>query len=439
MCRVRSVPTLMTVLYRLRTRALLVNAALALLLLVLSDPQVRPTNAGDATGLLALYWGFAALSAAGLLIQHRWPLYALGLTVAGATGHALVLVRDWNGPQVGFPTLIDLAVPITLYAVASRGPSRRLSAAVLLALVAGELAFSLLNPVTLGGMGATPGATANVPEGRTSSRVDGILHKVVAPGMTELLALALAYALGEGTRSRQAHLRTLRQRADDAEREQRQRLALATANERARIGRELHDVVAHSLTVMVAQAQAAIAAQHRHPQRATDAMHEVISVGRDSLSEMRRLVGAFRPAPDPDRDLAPPTGIGDLPALVERIRAAGLPVRLTIDGAPASLPASVDLSAYRIVQEALTNTLKHAGAGTEATVRLTLHPDHVDVRVTDDGAGPPADQSAAQGNGLRGIAERVDLLGGTLSLGPGPGGGFAMHARLPVAPSGVAR
>jgi len=443
MCRVRSLPTLMTVLYRLRTRAYLVNAALALLLLVLSDPQVRPSNAGDATGLLAVYWGFAALSAAGLLIQHRWPLYALGLAVAGTTGHALVLVRDWNGPQVGFPTLIDLAVPITLYAVASRGPSRRLSAAVLLALVAGELAFSLLNPVTLGGMaanpGANPGATANVPEGRTTSRVDGILHKVVAPGLTELLALALAYALGEGTRSRQAHLRTLRQRADDAEREQRQRLALATANERARIGRELHDVVAHSLTVMVAQAQAAIAAQHRHPQRATDAMHEVISVGRDSLSEMRRLVGAFRPAPDPERDLTPPTGIGDLPALVERIRAAGLPVRLTIDGAPASLPASVDLSAYRIVQEALTNTLKHAGAGTEAVVRLTLHPDHVDVWVTDDGAGPPADQSAAQGNGLRGIAERVDLLGGTLSLGPGPGGGFAMHAQLPVAQLPVAQ
>src|SRR5207248_469485 len=117
---------------------------------------------------------------------------------------------------------------------------------------------------------------------------------------------------------------TLQQRAVDAEREQRQRLALATADERARIGREMHDIIAHSLTVIVAQAQAAIAAQQRHPQRATDAMGEVISVGRDSLSEMRKLVGAFRPAPDPEQNLAPPTGVVGLPALVERIRAARL-------------------------------------------------------------------------------------------------------------------
>jgi signal transduction histidine kinase len=418
--------------HRLGQRAYLVNAALALLLLVLSDPQVKPPQ--EAAQVLAVYWAFAALSVAGLLIQHRWPLPALGLTVTGAAGHALV--RDWHGPQIGFPTLIELAVPITLYTVASRGPSRRLSATVLLILVAGEIVFGLLNPITRGGTGKPPDASADIPAGKTSSTFSGTLHKVVEPGLVEMLALTLAYALGEGARSRQAHLRTLQQRAADAEREQRQRVALATADERARIGRDLHDVIAHSLTVIVAQAQAAIAAQPRHPERATDAMREVILVGRDSLSEMRRLVGAFRPAPDPERDLAPPVGVAALPALVERIQAAGLPVNLTVDGAPANLPAGVQMSAYRIVQEALTNTLKHAGPGAEATVRLTLHPEHVDLEVTDDGAGPPADLSTVCGNGLRGIAERVHLLGGALSLGPGPGGGFAVRAHLPVMPTG---
>jgi signal transduction histidine kinase len=437
MCRARPAHTLAFVFSHLRRRPYLVNAALALLLLALSDPQMRPANSGEAAELLTVYWAFAALSAAGLLIQHRWPPCALGLAVAGAAGHALV--RDWNGPQVAFPTLIELAVPITLYAVASRGPSRRFSAAALLTLVAGEIAFSLVNPVTLGGAGPTPGATVNVSEDRTSSRVDGIRYKVVEPAMTGLLALALAYALGEGTRSRQAHLRLLQQRAVDAEREQRQRVALATANERARIGRDLHDVIAHSLTVIVAQAQAAIAAQHRHPQRATEAMHEVITVGRDSLSEMRRLVGAFRLAPDPRPDLAAPTGIGGLPALVERMQAAGLPVHLAIDGSAAALPASIGMSAYRIVQEALTNTLKHAGPGTEATVRLNLCADHVEVEVVDDGPGSTADLSASHGNGLRGIAERVDLLGGTLRLESAASGGFAVRAHLPVAPTGVRR
>src|SRR5882757_4013035 len=163
MSRARSAPTLATVLYRLRKRAYLVNAALALLLLVLSDPQVRQASSADAAELLAVYWAFAALSAAGLLIQHRWPMYALGLTVAGAVGHALV--RDWNGAQITYPTLIELAVPITLYVVASRGPSRRLSVAILLILVAAEIAFSLVNPVTLRGIGPPPGATADVPEG----------------------------------------------------------------------------------------------------------------------------------------------------------------------------------------------------------------------------------------------------------------------------------
>ena len=416
----------------LRWRRYLMNAAVALLLLALSHPQVRPENYRYAAQVLAVYWAFAALCAAGLLVQHRWPRAALVLAAVGAAGHAFV--RDWRGPQIGFPTLIDLAVPITLYAVASRGP-RRLSTVILLLLVTGEIVFSVVNPVTLDGMSKPSSGQVDISHGRTDSLLAGIRYKDIEPRLTELFALTLAYALGEGTRSRQAHLRTLQQRAADAERERHQLVALATANERARIGRDLHDVIAHSLTVMVAQAQAAIAAQQRHPQQATNAMREVISIGRESLAEMRRLVSAFGPAPGPE--LAPPIGIAALPALVERIQAAGLPVHLTIDGSPANLPASVELSAYRIVQEALTNTLKHAGSGAEATVRLTVHAEHIDVAVTDDGAGPSSGANGNSGNGLRGIAERVSLLGGTLSTGLGPGGGFAVRAQLPIVPTGV--
>ncbi len=437
MSRRRTPPTLDSVPHRLGRRGYLVDAALALLLLVLSNPDVRPAGGREAAQVVVVYWVFAALSVAGLLIRRRWPLLALGLAATAAAEHAFV--RDWHGAQVGFPTLIELAVPITLYTVVSRSPSRRRSALILLVLLAGELAFGLVNPITLGQPNRPRDEVVDVSNGRTDSTLRGILNKVIEARLIDLLALTLAYALGEGTRNRQAYLRTLEQRAAGAEREQHQRIALATANERARIGRDLHDVIAHSLTVIVAQAQAAIAAQQRHPQRATDAMREVISVGRDSLSEMRRLVGAFGPALDngPTLDNAPPVGVDALPALIERIRAAGLPVRLTLEGATANLPAGVELSAYRIVQEALTNTLKHAGPGAEATVRLALHAEHVAVEVIDDGTGPPADLNARHGNGLRGIAERVNLLGGALTLGPGPEGGFAVRAHLPVAPTGV--
>lgn len=190
-------------------------------------------------------------------------------------------------------------------------------------------------------------------------------------------------------------------------------------------------MVAHSLTVIVAQAQAAVAAQRRHPDRTTQAMREVITVGRSSLAEMRRLLGAFRSNMDDKDRLAPASGVGALPALVDRVRAAGTRVRLDIDGEPAPLPAAVDLSAYRIVQEALTNTLKHGGTGASATVRLTFHPDRLDIEVADDGGGRSVD-APEHGTGLRGIAERVNLLGGELAVGPAPDTGFVVSARLPV-------
>jgi signal transduction histidine kinase len=434
-------------LYRLllARRVHLLDAVLALSLTVLSNPVLKPvewqvggalltdtTNDPQAAQrLLATWWAFTAVMVVGLLLQHRWPLVALALTSLGAAAHALA--RDPQGPQIEFFLLIDLAVPVTLYTLASRSRSRRLSAAALGVLMLAVIGVGVVNQL---GLSAGPVDKKPLSPGKAvpsfELSVADIQHKVVEPGLTMLLVLALAFALGTASHARQAHLEAMEQRAADLERGQRQRIALATATERARIGRDLHDVVAHSLSVVVAQAQAALAAQHRHPERTTQAMREVITVGRESLAEMRRLVGAFGPAPDADHGLAPQVGIAALPGLVERVRAAGVPVRLTVTGPLADVPAGVDLSTYRIVQEALTNTLKHAAPGAEAGVSVTIRPDLVEVEVVDDGAGRPAGPPQEDGNGLRGIAERVHLLGGALTVGPEPGGGFAVRARLPM-------
>jgi len=423
-------------------RGYLLNAAVALVLVFLSAPRGTPAVADH---VVRVWWIFSAVMVAGLLIQHRWPLLALVLAIVGATAHQLAF--DSTGPRVGFPTLLELAVPITLYTLASRTRSRRISMAALAVILVAELAVNIINPMIADaevppaprvavGM-PTPAKGAQQPEGvrptQPMASFSEIQEKFVRPGLSVLLAVALAFALGDGQRTRRAHLRTLQQRAADLEREQHQRVALATAAERARLSRELHDVTAHGLSMIVAQAQAAMAAQRRHPERSTQAMREVVTVGRDSLSEMRRLVGAF--GPSQDQDLAPPPGIVALPALADRVRAAGTPVHLAVDGEPGDLPAVVDLSAYRIVQEALTNTVKHAGAGAEARVRLAVHTEYVDVEVTDDGAGSRAGSPTEHGNGLRGIAERVSLLGGALTVGPEPAGGFTVRARLPIAPT----
>jgi signal transduction histidine kinase len=422
-------------------RGHLFGAALAAAMLALSNPAAGKPGQGAASSpwVYTVWWMFAALIALGLLAQRRLPVPALVLACAGATAHQVI--SEWQNRRLPFPTVIDLAVPVVLYTVASRSRSRWTALAALAVVAGVEVALSLGDPlipdagpqpVRTGGQHPAPPPDDAKIRAADEQRTAFLHQQIVQQALVVLLALALAYALGEAARSRHAHVRTLEERAADLEREHQQRIALAAAAERARIGRDLHDVIAHSLSVIVAQGYAALAAQQRHPERTTQAIRELVAVGRESLTEMRRLVGAF-PDPDAQDGLASPIGVAALPALIERIRAAGVAVRFTHDGIPVDLPASVDLSVYRIVQEALTNALKHAGAGAQVRVHLAAGPAYVDVEVTDDGAGPSADPAAGQGNGLRGIAERVKLLGGTLTVGPNPGGGFLVRTRLPVA------
>jgi signal transduction histidine kinase len=241
--------------------------------------------------------------------------------------------------------------------------------------------------------------------------------------------MAVAWLAGDRARTRRLYLEQVTARARDAERDRDRQAQLAAAAERASIARDLHDVVAHGLSIVVVQAQAAAGAMDKRPAIAQAALASIVATGRDSLAEMRRLLGLTRPQ---DPDLAPVPGLHGLPGLAERVRAAGLPVSLRLDGDTGAAPAGVGLCAYRIAQEALTNALRHAGPG--ATVDLTLHcgAERIELTVRDTGRGAGDAPDERRGNGLRGMRERVAMLGGTVTAGDAPDGGFQVRAELPL-------
>ena len=238
-------------------------------------------------------------------------------------------------------------------------------------------------------------------------------------------------AIGRTLSDRKRLVRMLEDRADRLEREREEKARSAVAEERARIAREMHDVVAHNISVMVVQAGAARRVVQSDSVSATDALLTIEKTGRQTLQEMRRLLGVLRTGDD-GLALAPQPGLGELASLLEQLRKAGVPVELREEGEPRQLPAGHDLVAYRIVQEGLTNVLKHAGkANVQVTVRF--RGDALDLEVVDDGNGAPADAERNGGHGLFGMRERLALYGGTLQTGPAAGAaGFALRATLPI-------
>jgi signal transduction histidine kinase len=241
---------------------------------------------------------------------------------------------------------------------------------------------------------------------------------------------AAAWALGDNLRTRRAYLAELEARAERLEREQEETARRAVAEEQARIARELHDVISHNVSVMVIQAAAGGDVFATRPDRAREALGSIESTGRDALVELRRLLGVVRPASDDDvgAGFEPQPGLARLPELIEHVTAAGLSVELTVAGEPRGLPAGVDLSAYRIVQEALTNTLKHAHAA-NARVMIRYADASLELEVIDDGSSAGI---AGRGRGIIGMHERTALLGGELSAGPRPSGGFGVRATMPL-------
>jgi signal transduction histidine kinase len=244
--------------------------------------------------------------------------------------------------------------------------------------------------------------------------------------------------LGQNIQTRQAYLAALEDRADRLERERAQQARLVIATERARIAREMHDIVAHNLAVMVALSDGAVATVPAAPERAVDLMRKSSLTGREALTEVRRLVGLLRAGPDDDEDVpagapAPQPGLDDLDALIEQVRTAGLPVTLTREGPPTAWGPGAELAVYRIVQEALTNTLKHAGPRATAQVRLCHHREGIEVEVLDDGgeagARPPRERSPG-GHGLTGMNERAASYGGHAEAGPRDVRGWRVRAYL---------
>lgn len=243
---------------------------------------------------------------------------------------------------------------------------------------------------------------------------------------------AFSWALGEFVGARRAYHSELEQRLKLLETERDQASKLAVGEERSRIARELHDVVAHSVSVMIVHADGALYNIKSNPQQAEHAVRTIAETGRLALTEMRRLLGVLR-SEDEETQWAPQPDARGVVELVEQTRAAGVPVRLEVTGDVDNLPVGVGLGIYRIVQEALTNILKHAGPGTPTLVRMARTDEEVRLEVVDNGFGTPHDVVAVSGgNGLIGMRERANVLGGSLEAGPNPGGGWRVRAVFPV-------
>ncbi|MFI9239360.1 sensor histidine kinase [Streptomyces cinnamoneus] len=314
------------------------------------------------------------------------------------------------------PNIWDFAMLVIIYTVAS-GNTRWASRYALVACVAAPVLATLRWP--------------DPPEySSTGKSIMGIVFLTVP--------FVLAWVLGDSVRTRRAYWAQLEERATRLEKEREQQAQIAVTAERARIARELHDVVAHNVSVMVVQADGAAYVLDASPEQAKQALETISGTGRQALAEMRRLLGVLRTDDSGEGgEYVPQPDVEQIGDLVEQVRGAGLPVEFRIEGAPRPLPSGVELTAYRIVQEALTNTRKHGGPDVGASVRLTYFDDGLGLLVEDDGRGAQhelyeAGGADGMGHGLIGMRERVGMVGGTLDAGPRPGGGFRISVLLPI-------
>ncbi|MYX35002.1 MULTISPECIES: sensor histidine kinase [unclassified Streptomyces] len=307
----------------------------------------------------------------------------------------------------------DFAMLVIIYTVAANG-----------ARWASRMAFA-------GGLVASTISTLRWPNETDGQWADAVSAVFLA------VPFLLAWVIGDSLRTRRAYYAELEERAARLQREREAQSKAAVAAERARIARELHDVVAHNVSVMVVQADGAAYVLDASPEQAKQALETISTTGRQALTEMRRLLGVLRAGDDGGGEYVPQPGVDQLTDLIEQVRGAGLPVAFDVEGESRPLASGVELTAYRIVQEALTNTRKHGGPEAHATVRLTFGDGELSLLIEDDGRGAQQELyegggEDGQGQGLIGMRERVGMVSGTLDAGPRPGGGFRISAVLPV-------
>jgi signal transduction histidine kinase len=348
-------------------------------------------------------WAWVALGTVPIALRRRWPLTAaLACTVHNAVSGLAGLPYE------------NLAIAVITYTLAAYLPLRTAAVTTLVIWV--------------------PALTIAVLQKRyLDPPLPQTLWYFVA---FNTMGMLVAFLIGRTVFARRRYVATLVEQARTAEENQQALSAQAVADERRRIARELHDMVAHHVSVMGVLATASRRTLRRDPDAADEALATIEETGRTVLREMRRLLDVLRTEPDPADPLAPTPGLSGLEGLVEQVREAGLPVTLatsgTVDGDGHGMEPGVALTVYRIVQEALTNVLKHGGARATAEVRLDVGSQWLVLEVFDTGSGPAGDTTHTVGHGLAGMRERVALYGGTLRTGARPGGGYRVYARIPV-------
>ncbi|MFE0447624.1 sensor histidine kinase [Streptomyces fungicidicus] len=381
-----------------------------------------------------------------------WAVVLFGISVLSGT--TMEESRGTDLPALTVPVMLLLSLVVTLR---RRMPERMLLLALAVGL--GQLIadvatlpadFALLVIVyTVAAVGARWASRVALTAGLCAAPLAQLRWPTDEASTAQNLAImvlqtvpfALAWVLGDSIRTRRAYFAQLEERAARLEKEREAQAKVAVAAERARIARELHDVVAHNVSVMVVQADGAAYVLDAAPDQAKKALETISSTGRQALAEMRRLLGVLRTGEHQEAgEYVPQPDVQQIEDLVEQCRGSGLPVDFRVEGTPRPLPSGVELTAYRIVQEALTNTRKHGGPDAGASVRLVYFDDGLGLLVEDDGKGAPHELYEeggfdGQGHGLIGMRERVGMVGGTLDAGPRQGGGFRISALLPLKPA----